>query len=282
MNRAIQIMNRIAVLLIGFLVVMLPLVTPPATSAADRQTYTFAVLPQQPPVAMHELWAPLIERLERELGVSIKLKLYQGMANFEEGLKRGDGDFVFSTPPQMVLARKSQNYIPLVRGTRELAGVLFVRRDSPIQRVEDLENTAVSFVGQRNLCSVITRHSLSQHQTDLNLVPLYSGSTSNVFKNVLLGKTPAGASLDVEVEKAPPEISSQLRTIMTTPKVAPHPVAAHPRVPKKLRERMKTVLLKLPAESSGRELLKQVGIGETVPADYTRDYRQLEAIRSAP
>jgi len=282
MNQAAHLMNKITVIMTGFFVVILPLLMPPSASAADRQTYTFAVLPQKPPVAMHELWAPLIERLERELGVSIKLKLYQGMANFEEGLKRGDGDFIFSTPPQMVLARKSQNYIPLVRGTRELAGVLFVRRDSPIQRVEDLKKTEISFVGERNLCSVVTRHSLSQHQTDLNLVPLYSGSTANVFKNVLLGKTPAGASLDVEVEKAPPEISSQLRTIMTTPKVAPHPVAAHPRVPKKVRERMKAALLKLSGENSGLELLKRVGIGETMLADYARDYRPLETIGSAP
>lgn len=274
-------MNKTTVIMAGFFVAML-LAMSPAAGAAEKRIYTFAVLPQRPPVAMHTLWAPLVERLERDLGVRIKLRFYQGMASFEDGLKRGDGDFIFSTPPQMVLARKSQKYIPLVRGTRELAGVLFVRKDSPIRKVEDLKKTEVSFVGERNLCSVVTRHSLSRHQTDLNLVPLYSGSTANVFKNVLLGKTPAGASLDVEVEKAPPEISSQLRTIMTTPKVAPHPVAAHPRVPKKVRERMKAVLLKLSRENSGRELLKQVGIGETVSADYARDYRPLETIGSAP
>lgn len=283
MNRALRTNRTITALIIGLVfVVLAPLLLPPAASAAVRATYTFAVLPQRPPAAMHTLWAPLVERLERELDISIKLRFYEGMASFEDGIKRGDGDFIFSTPPQMVLARKSQSYIPLVRGTRELAGVLFVRKDSPIQKVEDLKKTEVSFVGERNLCSVITRHSLSRHQTELNLVPLYSGSTANVFKNVLLGKTPAGVSLDVEVEKAPPEVSSQLRTIMTTPKVAPHPVSAHPRVPKKLRERMKAVLLELPGESSGKELLKQVGIGETVPADYARDYRPLETIGSAP
>lgn len=283
MNRVLRVNRASAALIIGLVfVAMAQLLLPPVASAAEKRIYTFAVLPQRPPAAMHTLWAPLVERLERELDISIKLRFYEGMASFEDGLKRGDGDFAFSTPPQMVLARKSQNYIPLVRGTRELAGVLFVRKDSPIQKVEDLKNTEVSFVGERNLCSVVTRHSLSRHQTDLNLVPLYSGSTANVFKNVLLGKTPAGASLDVEVEKAPPEISSQLRTIMTTPKVAPHPVSAHPRVSRKLREQLKVVLLKLPGESSGKELLKQVGIGETVPADYARDYRPLETLGSAP
>jgi hypothetical protein len=44
---------------------------------------------------------------------------------------------------------------------------------------------------------------------------------------------------------------------------------------------MTAVLLKLPRESNGRQLLNQVRIGETAPADYARDYSKLEAIRSA-
>ncbi len=254
---------------------------PVIAEAAGRKTYVFAVLPQQPPASMHALWIPLIERLERELGITIRLKLYDSMSGFEEGLKRGIGDFIFSTPPQMVIARNSQKYIPLVRGNRELAGVLFVRKDSPVKNVADLKTTEVAFVGERNLCSVMTRYSLSQYNTDLNLVPLFSGSTTNVYRNVLLGKVAAGATLDVDIERESPDTVAQLRVIMTTPKVAPHPVSAHPRVPKALREKMTATLLKLSKEKDGKELLKRVRIGEVVPADYARDYRKFEKIGAA-
>lgn len=254
---------------------------PVIAEAAGRKTYVFAVLPQQPPASMHALWIPLVERLERELGITIRLKLYDSMSRFEDGLKRGAGDFIFSTPPQMVIARSSQKYIPLVRGNRELAGVLFVRKDSPIKSVADLKATEIAFVGERNLCSVMTRYSLSQYNTELNLVPLFSGSTTNVYRNVLLGKVAAGATLDVDIERESPETVAQLRVIMTTPKVAPHPVSAHPRVPKALREKMTATLLKLSKQKEGIELLKQVRIGEVVPADYARDYKNLEKIGAA-
>ncbi|MFH1026623.1 MAG: phosphate/phosphite/phosphonate ABC transporter substrate-binding protein [Pseudomonadota bacterium] len=254
---------------------------PVIAEAAGRKTYVFAVLPQQPPASMHALWIPLVERLERELGITIRLKLYDSMSGFEDGLKRGAGDFIFSTPPQMVIARSSQKYIPLVRGNRELAGVLFVRKDSPIKSIADLKATEIAFVGERNLCSVMTRYSLSQYNTDLNLVPLFSGSTTNVYRNVLLGKVAAGATLDVDIERENPETVAQLRVIMTTPKVAPHPVSAHPRVPKALREKMTATLLKLSKQKEGMELLKQVRIGEVVPADYARDYKNLEKIGAA-
>jgi len=254
---------------------------PVIAEAGGRKTYVFAVLPQQPPASMHALWIPLIERLERELGIIIRLKLYDSMSGFEAGLKRGAGDFIFSTPPQMVIARSSQKYIPLVRGNRELAGVLFVRKDSPVKSVADLKATEVAFVGERNLCSVMTRYSLSQYNADLNLVPLFSGSTTNVYRNVLLGKVAAGATLDVDIERESPDTVAQLRVIMTTPKVAPHPVSAHPRVPKALREKMTATLLKLSKEKDGKELLERVRIGEVVPADYARDYKKLDKIGAA-
>lgn len=281
MKIAICSTGRNILITIAIIVLSALILIPVSAESAASKTYVFAVLPQQPPASMHALWIPLVERLERELGITIRLKLYDSMSRFEEGLKRGDGDFIFSTPPQMVIARSSQKYIPLVRGKRELAGVLFVRKDSPVKSVAELKDTEVAFVGERNLCSLMTRHSLSEFKTDLHLVPLFSGSTTNVYRNVLLGKVSAGATLDVDIENENPETVDQFRVILTTPKVAPHPVSAHPRVEKELREKMTAVLLKLSKQNDGRELLKQVRIGETVHADYARDYKKLESLNAS-
>jgi phosphonate transport system substrate-binding protein len=132
------------------LVALIWLQSVPVFAAAPKE-YVFAVLPQQPPVAMHTLWRPLLDRLEQELGVRLKLKLYGNMTEFEEGAVRGEGDFVFSTPVQLPLFRKQQGYTPLVRGTRYLNGIVFVRKDSPITSVEELAGKEVAFVGARNL-----------------------------------------------------------------------------------------------------------------------------------
>ena len=120
-------------------------------AAAAKKTYLFAVLPQQPPVAMHASWRPFLDQLGAEVGVNFKLKLYESMAPFEDDLRRGTGDFVFLTPPQMVIARQSRQYQPLVRGSRTIAGVLFVRKDSPIKTVADLNHKDIAFVGSRNV-----------------------------------------------------------------------------------------------------------------------------------
>lgn len=121
------------------------------TLAADQKSYLFSVLPQRPPVAMHASWRPFLDHLEREVGVSFKLKLYENMSQFEDELKRGEADFVFLTPPQVVLARQSQKYQPLVRGSRPIAGVLFTKKDSAIKTTADLDNKEVAFIGSRNV-----------------------------------------------------------------------------------------------------------------------------------
>lgn len=140
-------MRRIvlSVLLLLFVTVV------PEMVLAATQEYLFAVLPQRPAVAMHTSWRPFLDKLEKETGVRFKLKLYETMSQFEEDVKRGEADFIFTTPPQMVLAHSGKGYQPLVRGSRQIAGVLFTRKDSGIEKLGDLDNKEVAFIGSRNV-----------------------------------------------------------------------------------------------------------------------------------
>jgi phosphonate transport system substrate-binding protein len=135
----------------GLLLLLGLLFSPPSTYGAAGNQYVIAVLPQAPVVTMHANWTPLVERLERDTGQRFTLRLYERMDDFESDLKKGTADFVYTNPPQTVIARRSQGYIPLVRGSTQLSGVIFVRRDSPIRTVRDLEGKEVAFVGAKNL-----------------------------------------------------------------------------------------------------------------------------------
>lgn len=250
-------------------------VVAPAHSA---EQYTFAVLPQRPAVAMHVSWRPFLDRLQQELGITFKLKLYETMPQFEEEMKRGEADFVFSTPPHVVLAYQKQQYQPLVRGSREIAGVLFTRKNSEVKDLQDLNNREIAFVGSRNVCSLIVKQVLSQQKVKLNLKQLLAGSSSNVYKSVLLGKSAAGAVLDVDFDSQPSDIKEQLQILIVTPKLAPHPISAHPRVPKRLHKAVREAVIRLDATPDGQKLLQGVQLTTPVRADYTRDYKHLESM----
>jgi phosphonate transport system substrate-binding protein len=123
----------------------------PAAWAAEPRPFILGVVPQLPPVAMHENWTPFVEHLSRDTGLTFKLKVYDKMSAFEADYKAGRPDFIFASPAQIVIARRSQGYVPLVRSSKRIAGILFVRKDSAIRTAQDLEGREVAFVGTKNL-----------------------------------------------------------------------------------------------------------------------------------
>ncbi|MBI5848845.1 MAG: phosphate/phosphite/phosphonate ABC transporter substrate-binding protein [Nitrospirae bacterium] len=240
--------------------------------------YTIAVIPSAPPVAIHTQWMPLVERLSRETGLEFRLKVYDQMAEFERDIWSGAPDFIFSSPIQVMVAHKSSGYLPLVRGGKNIAIGLFVRRDSPVKGIDDLAGKTISFVGNKNLCSVFVQHLLGKHKDKLAFTREYAGSTRNVIINVLLGKSEAGAVFIPELERETDETRRQLRPILTTPEIAPHPFSAHPRVPRTIQEAVKKASLAIAVTVEGAELFKTLRMAAPVAADYERDYRALEEI----
>lgn len=246
--------------------------------AADATSYTFAVIPGAPPAVMSKRWTPVIERLSKDTGITFRLKLFDQMAEFEREIWSGTPDFIFASPIQTVVARQGARYIPLVRDSKLADIKLYVRKDSPIRSIDDLDKKEISFVGNKNICSVYMQHELKSYGKNLTFNQNYAGSTKNVILNVLMGKVAAGAVFGNELAREPAESQAQLREVATTPKFAPHPLSAHPRVPVQVREAVKKAMLKLAATADGEEMLRPMMLDDLVEADYDRDYRALEKI----
>jgi phosphonate transport system substrate-binding protein len=247
-------------------------------SAGDGQVYTVGVIPSAPPVTMHALWKPLADRLGEKTGLEFRLKHYEKMAEFERDIVSGATDFIYSSPIQLMVAHTSSGYLPLVRANKPVAIGLFVRKDSPIRNLDDLTGKKISFVGNKNICSVAMQHLLSNYKKDLSFETEYAGSTRNVIINVLLGKSDAASIFIPEMDRESEETRSQLREVVETPEIASHPLSAHPRVPRQVQEAVKKGIASIAATADGAALLKSLRLENPVAADYDRDYRALEEI----
>jgi phosphonate transport system substrate-binding protein len=268
LNLALFVLRRVA------LAALFSAAAMPAFAAGT--TYTLAVIPAAPPVTMHKLWMPFVDRLSKKTGLAFRLKHYEKMADFEQDIWSGVPDFIFSSPIQLSVAHRSNGYLPLARARKPVAIGLFVRKDSPIRGIDDLHGRKISFVGNKNLCSVAMLHLLAKQNSDLSFDREYVGSTRNVIINVLLGKSDAGSVFLPEMNLESAETRSQLREILKTPEIASHPFSAHPRVPATVQEAVKQAVLAMAAAADGAELLKSLGLETPVAADYGRDYRSLE------
>jgi len=249
----------------------------PATGLAE--SYSLAVIPSAPPAATRAQWAPFLERLSRETGLSFELKLYEKIDRFEDDFAKGVPDLLFVHPVQATAARKEQAYEPLVRGGKPIAGVVFVRKDSPIQSVKDLQGKLIVMVGSRNVCSLMVGQELTGGEK-VDFRYRFAGTAPRVVQEVLSGKADAGASLDSAFDAELPETRGRLRIVLSTPPVATHPLAAHPRVPLEAREKVTAAILKMAGDPEGQALLAGVRLAAPVKADYARDYSALEKVDS--
>jgi phosphonate transport system substrate-binding protein len=246
--------------------------------AAAPDPLVLAIVPNRPPVEVHRAWTPFVERLSRDAGVRIELKLYERTATFVDDCDAGVPDLVFASPNMFFVSHRKQGWLPLVRGSASLRGVVYVRSDSPYQSVQDLQGKTIAFVGPYNLCSILVRSALTREGTPIEFRPEFLGSAINVAKSVLLGKADACATLDGEVLVGAEVDPADLRALFKTPPVASHPLAAHPRVPAAVRERIASVVLGMAATEEGRRLLASVRLADPVRASFDRDYQVFDEV----
>lgn len=243
------------------------------------QVYTLAVVPQFTPVDIGLRWSPVLAYLEREAGVSLQLRVMDRIPKFEADFLAGIPDFVFLNPWHAVMAMKAHGYVPLIRGDDPLNGILVVDRDGPIKRLADLNGKTLAFPSPNAFGASLYMRALLTEKEKLAFTPTYVGTHQNVYRHVLLGEAAAGGGVTATLGKEAAAMQSRLAVLYTTPGVAAHPLAAHPRVPAAVRAKLVAALLKLDRDPAGRALLAAVELDRPQIADYARDYAPLERLK---
>lgn len=246
---------------------------------AQAREYILSVVPQLAPTKAHGDWAPFVERLGTDTSIKIILRVYRTFEEFETDLAGGLPDFVYLNPYHQVMARRTHGYIPLVRdGARKLSGTLVVRQDSLVKTVKDLDGQKIGFPDPNAFAASLYMRTMLKEKEKIDFVPQYFVSHGNVYRQVIVGSTAAGAGVNLTLEHERPELRAALRILYITPGIAPHPLSAHPRVPAGVRIAVQEAVLKMWTDDAGRGLLKKIQVHQPVLADHVRDYAPLEKL----
>lgn len=260
-------------------VILWLLLLPVPVLGGDPPVYTWSVVPQFSPTAVHRDWTPLLRYLETQTGHRFRLITADSFDFFEGNLYAGKFDFAYANPYQTLLAHRYQDYIPLVRDAQSrLTGILVVRKDSPIRDVRQLEGKRIAFAAPNAFAVSLYMRALLSKRFGLHFEPVYVGTHSNAYRQVLLGRAAACGGVYRTLRKERPEVQEALRVIYEAPSTITHAVMAHPRVPEDVREGVRKAILALKDSEQGRRMLASVFLPEPVAANFERDYRPLEAL----
>ncbi|MEN9629297.1 MAG: hypothetical protein RJA10_2524 [Pseudomonadota bacterium] len=115
-------------------------------AGADTQPLVLGVYDHLPPDVLKQRMAPLMQRLSRELGGPLELRVL-GRAALDQAMTRNELDLVL-TNPSHYLELRSRSALTgalatIIRGigphsTSSLGGVIIVRAGSPVERLEQV------------------------------------------------------------------------------------------------------------------------------------------------
>ncbi len=241
--------------------------------------YSLAVVPQFDSRKIEETWAPIITAIEKGAGVKLVLRGNVSIPEFEGRLYAGDFDFAYMNPYHFVRAFRSQKYRALVRDHGEmLQGVIVVRKDSPIARVEELDGKRVAMPAPNALGAALIPRAEFSRKFKIKPEIVYVRSHSSVYRNVVAGVADAGGGIESTFDAESEAIRSQLRILYRTLEVPPHPLAVHPRVDRRVADRVVKAILDFAQTAEGKNYFASVPMSKPGPAT-TNEYLPLEALK---
>lgn len=265
---------RFAVLALWSVALLFPL----RAEAADKKSYTLAIVPQLRATEIYAKWTPFVKRLSQELGIDIQLTTYPSIPQFEADLLKGVPDFVYMNPYHVVMKKKEEAYIPLVKDKTPLVGILVAKKGGKVKSIKDLKGAEIAFPAPNAFAASLYMRALLTEQEKIKFTPLYVKTHSNVYRHVTLGMAGAGGGVSRTLKKEPGEIQDQLNVIYETPASASHPIAANPKLPASLRDKVVTAIQKLAKDGANKEMFENIAMPEPVDADYQKDYLPLKKL----
>lgn len=243
--------------------------------AARGIELTVGVVPQFPLSKIYGTWNPVLKAISASTSINFSLKPYATIPEFEKAILSGDIDVAYMNPYHVVMANKSAGYIPIIRDDKQrLTGILVVRKDSPIQRLSELEGKTIVFPSPNAFGASLYMRALLSEKENIHYKSKYISTHSNVYRHVVSGLAAAGGAIRATLTQESAAIQSDLRVLYETPAAYPHPIVVHPKVPENIRAQLQDTFIALSNTKEGKLLLSQIQISKPVKTSFT-DYAPL-------
>jgi phosphonate transport system substrate-binding protein len=272
------------------LLAVLALVHPGAESllaparAADAPL-TLALTPSRDPATLQEAGDAFVRAITRLSGVALRAQVASDYAGVVEALRSRRVDLAFVHPVGYVLANREAGCLILVRdvwqGKTAYTARFYVRRDSGIQRVEDLRGKTVAFVDPASSSGYIypmmllIKQGLVRDRDPKTFFKeaLFAGTHESALRSLIQGRVDAAASFDKspELELKDPALIARLGFVGETPPIPEAGICARPGLAPDVVARVKSALLAMKGPEHAA-VLKNIynidGFVEAADADY--------------
>lgn len=248
--------------------------------AADDEL-VIGVFPRRPALETQQMFTPLSHHLGEQLGMPTRLVTPPDFPSFWRALQAGEFDLVHFNQYHYVRSQKELGYRAIVtneeqgRGTTQSA--LWVRKDSGINKPEDLKHRKIIFGGgHKAMVSYIMATDLLRKEglKDSDYISQFTINPIHAMKAVF-HRQGAAAGLNYNADKQEglrKKVNfDEMERLLVSEPVAHHPWALNPKVSDALGQRIRDILVNIKDIDGGDEILHKAGLTGLLPAS-DKDY----------
>ena len=223
----------------------------------------FGILPRLSALEMHKMFDPLAEYLTKETGEKVSIVVTKDFAAYKDAVLSGQFDIGFSNPIIYVQLKQRGSLVPLALSAEKKAGtrfrgVIIARKDSGIEKVQDLKGKKLIFVDEDSAAGYIFQMLLlSKAGMDVNKdftrLP-FAKKHDNVTMAVYNKAADAGGIREDDLDKMKDKVDlSAIRIVAYTDYFPNWPVYATPKINKNIADKIRAALIKLKPNDAGSD-----------------------------
>jgi phosphonate transport system substrate-binding protein len=215
----------------------------------------FGILPRLSSAELKTMYGPLAEYLSRETGEKVTIVVPASFDAFKAEVKAGRIDLGFANPLIYVQVQHMSNVEPLalaseVKSGTRFRGIIMVRKDSGIMKLQDLKGKKISFMDKDSAAGYIFQMLLLSKagldvERDFTILPFLK-KHDKVALAVFDKSADAGGIREDEFEKAKDKVDiSQLRIVGYTDYFPNWPMFSTPKLNRDTAAKIRAALHKL-------------------------------------
>lgn len=185
--------------------------------ALGAEKLRVGIVPQQSAAELAKVWVPLLGYLQEQSGLELIFETAKDIPTFEKRLAAGEYDVGYMNPYHYIVFHTAPGYTAFAREKGvKLQGLIVVRKDSSINKIEELSGKTVAFPAPAAFAATILPLAYFKSQ-GIAVTPNFTSSHDSVYLGVARGFFPAGGGINRTFENAKPETHDALRILWKTP-----------------------------------------------------------------
>lgn len=238
------------------------------------EVYRFGIHPLHNPGRLHEIFGPLVDYINAHVdGVVFKVEASRNYAAYDQKLAAGEFHFSLPNPYQAVVSLDHGYRVFGKMGDDEnFRGIILVRKDGGIDKVEDLKGKPVSYPAPTALAATMLPQ-FYLHGQGLDVIKdvdnRYVGSQESSIMNVYLGHTVAGATWPPPwraLVKERPQLAEELEIKWQTQTLPNNALVVRKDIPQEIVDQVAELLFNLHTHEAGRQILERMELSRFEPA----------------